>query len=141
MKKLLLLLLLGPMFSFGQLKFLPSSNGEVVEHTYYSLSYLEVHEQAEWVHYKLNSTMLKGEIPRKKNYTIDRKVSTGSAKTSDYTNSGFDGFLETQLFGLKPIPNRLTLTQFEVDILYFKLLIIVQYKLDTPNPLEFLYSL
>ena len=90
MKKLLLLLLLVPMFLFGQLKFLPSSNGEVVEHTYYSLSYVEEHEQAEWVHYKLNSTMLKGEIPRKKNYTIDRKVSTGSAKTSDYTNSGFD---------------------------------------------------
>ena len=90
MKKLILLLLIVPIVSFGQLKFLPSSNGEVVEHTYYSLSYLEEHEQAEWVHYKLNSTMLKGEIPRKKNYTIDRKVSTGSAKTSDYTNSGFD---------------------------------------------------
>ena len=83
MKKLPLLLLLAPMFLFGQLKFLPSSNGEVVEHTYYSLSYLEEHEQAEWVHYKLNSTMLKGEIPRKKNYTIDRKVSTGSAHKSD----------------------------------------------------------
>jgi endonuclease G len=90
MKKLLLVLLLVPVVSFGQLKFLPSSNGEVVEHTYYSLSYLEEHEQAEWVHYKLNSSMLKGEIPRKKNYTLDRKVSTGSAKTSDYTNSGFD---------------------------------------------------
>ena len=90
MKKLLLLLFLVPMVLLGQLKFLPSSNGEVVEHTYYSLSYVEEHEQAEWVHYKLNSTMLKGEIPRKKNYTIDRKVSTGSAKTSDYTNSGFD---------------------------------------------------
>ena len=90
MKKILLLLLLVPVVSFGQLKFLPSSNGEVVEHTYYSLSYLEEHEQAEWVHYKLNSSMLKGEIPRKKNYTLDRKGSTGSAKTSDYTNSGFD---------------------------------------------------
>ena len=90
MKKLLLVLLLVPVVSFGQLKFLPSSNGEVVEHTYYSLSYLEEHEQAEWVHYKLNSSMLKGEIPRKKNYTLDRKVSTGSAKTSDYTNSGLD---------------------------------------------------
>ena len=67
MKKLLLLLFLVPMVLLGQLKFLPSSNGEVVEHTYYSLSYVEEHEQAEWVHYKLNSTMLKGEIPRKKN--------------------------------------------------------------------------
>ena len=55
MKKLLLLLLLVPIFLFGQLKFLPSSNGEVVEHTYYSLSYLEEHEQAEWVHYRLDS--------------------------------------------------------------------------------------
>lgn len=90
MKKLLLVLLLVPVVSFGQLKFLPSSNGEVVEHTYYSLSYLEEHEQAEWVHYKLNSSMLTGQIPRKKNYTLDQKVSTGSAKTSDYTNSGFD---------------------------------------------------
>ena len=67
MKKLLLVLFLVPMVLLGQLKFLPSSNGEVVEHTYYSLSYVEEHEQAEWVHYKLNSTMLKGEIPRKKN--------------------------------------------------------------------------
>ena len=90
MKKILLVLLLVPVVSFGQLKFLPSSNGEVVEHTYYSLSYLEEHEQAEWVHYKLNSSMLTGQIPRKKNYTLDQKVSTGSAKTSDYTNSGFD---------------------------------------------------
>jgi endonuclease G len=55
MKKLLLLLLLVPIFLFGQLKFLPSSNGEVVEHTYYSLSYLEEHEQAEWAHYRLDS--------------------------------------------------------------------------------------
>ena len=90
MKKILLVLLLVPVVSFGQLKFLPSSNGEVVEHTYYSLSYLEEHEQAEWVHYKLNFSMLKGQIPREKNYTPDQKVSTGSAKTSDYTNSGFD---------------------------------------------------
>jgi len=80
MKKLLLLLLLGPMFSFGQLKFLPSSNGEVVEHTYYSLSYLEVHEQAEWVHYKLNSTMLKGEIPRKKTTQLIERFQQGLQK-------------------------------------------------------------
>ena len=33
MKKLLLLLLLVPMFLFGQLKFLPSSNGEYIDST------------------------------------------------------------------------------------------------------------
>ena len=69
MKKLLLVLLLVPVVSFGQLKFLPSSNGEVVEHTYYSLSYLEEHEQAEWVHYKLNSSMNGTDTKEKKLHT------------------------------------------------------------------------
>ena len=64
MKKLLLVLFLVPMVLLGQLKFLPSFNGEVVEHTYYSLSYLEEHEQAEWVHYKLNSYLYLSESKR-----------------------------------------------------------------------------
>ena len=49
LKKPILFLLLAPVFSFGQLKFLPSSNGEVVEHTYYSLSYVEEHEHSKWI--------------------------------------------------------------------------------------------
>ena len=32
---------------------LPVSNGELVNHTYYSLSYSEQHEQAEWVFYEI----------------------------------------------------------------------------------------
>ena len=64
MKKLILFFI--PLISIGQLKFLPKSEGEYVEHTYYSLSYLEDHEQAEWVHYKLNSEMLNGKKKRKK---------------------------------------------------------------------------
>ena len=37
---------------------LPESNGGLVNHTYYSLSYSEQHEQAEWVYYKLTPEML-----------------------------------------------------------------------------------
>ena len=88
MKKLILFFI--PFICVGQLKFLPKSKGEYIEHTYYSLSYLEDHEQAEWVHYKLNSEMLNGKKVRKKYYIVDKKVSTGSANHSDYTNSGYD---------------------------------------------------
>ena len=90
MKKLLLLLLLAPNVSIGQFKYLPISNGEIVEHTYYALSYSEEHEQAEWVHYKLNSKMLKGITPRKDSFKPDRIVTTGSASLTDYKHSGYD---------------------------------------------------
>ena len=90
MKKLLLLLLIVPLVSYGQLRFLPKSQGELIEHTYYSLSYAEEHEQAEWVHYKLNSTMLKGRTPRKDSFKSDKLVSTKSAALTDYNYSGYD---------------------------------------------------
>ena len=89
MKKLLLLLLLVPIFLFGQLKFLPSSNGEVVEHTYYSLSYLEEHEQAEWVHYRLDSIRAslnktnRGILKTDRNYYQDKTFESKSAHKSD----------------------------------------------------------
>ena len=61
-----------------------------MKHAYYSLSYLEEHEQAEWVHYKLNIEMLKGKTPRKNSFKSDKLVSTKSAALSDYKNSGYD---------------------------------------------------
>ena len=61
-----------------------------VEHTYYSLSYLEEHEQAEWVHYKLNDIMLKGIVPRKNSFKSDKLIITKSAALSDYKYSGYD---------------------------------------------------
>ena len=90
MKKLLLLLLFIPLVTFGQLKYLPKSNGEIVEHTHYTLSYFEEYEQAEWVHYKLNSKMLKGITPRRDGFKPDKLVSTGSASLADYKHSGYD---------------------------------------------------
>ena len=38
---------------------------DIVSHTYYTLSYSEDHEQAEWVYYVLNSNQLNSSIERK----------------------------------------------------------------------------
>ena len=74
MKNIFFIFFLIPYISLGQQKFLPQSKGEIVDHTYYSLSYAEEHEQAEWVHYKLNPTMLKGVTPRKDRFKSDTLV-------------------------------------------------------------------
>jgi len=82
----ILILLFIPFVCFGQLKFLPEAKGNcVVEHTYYSLSYVEEHEQAEWVHYRLDSIMLKGKEKRE-NYDFkqDTTFLTKSVKKNDY---------------------------------------------------------
>ena len=90
MKNLVIFLTFVPFISLAQVKFLPKSKGELVKHTYYFLSYLEEHEQAEWVHYKLNIEMLKGKTPRKNSFKSDELVSTKSASLDDYKNSGYD---------------------------------------------------
>ena len=77
-------------FSLFSQEYFPKSNGELIKHTFYSLSYAEDHEQAEWVHYKITPLMLKGNVKRTNYFKIDRKVSTGSANTKDYLKSGYD---------------------------------------------------
>ena len=89
MKKLLLLLLFIPLVSFGQ-SYLPKSNGELITHVYYTLSYNEKHEQAEWVHYYLDKNRILGNTERTNNFRVDNKVSTGSASLADYKGSGYD---------------------------------------------------
>lgn len=72
-------------------KWLPTSNGEVVNHEYYSLSYIEKHEQAEWVAYELTRELLNGErVKRNDNFRPDPEVETGSATPNDYRGSGYD---------------------------------------------------
>ena len=75
--------------SYSQ-QYLPVSNCEVINHTYYSLSYSELHEQAEWVHYRLSSEMINGSFKRTNNFRQDKKVSTGSASSADYLKSGYE---------------------------------------------------
>lgn len=64
--------------------------GDLVKHTYYTLSYSEKHEQAEWVAYHLKPAYLIKNTERKDNFKSDPLVKTGSAQLSDYRNSGYD---------------------------------------------------
>ncbi|WP_163717448.1 DNA/RNA non-specific endonuclease [Mangrovibacterium lignilyticum] len=91
MKRLLLtaVLLCWAAILFGQ-KYLPSSHGELVEHTYITLSYSEANEQAEWVYYELTPKFVAGNIKRSDNFRPDPKVSTVSAQLADYAGSGYD---------------------------------------------------
>jgi endonuclease G len=65
-------------------------NEQVIHHTAYSLSYLEEHEQSEWIAYRLTKELLKiPNVQRAKEYRSDPNISTGSAVHSDYTRSGY----------------------------------------------------
>ncbi|MBE0424710.1 MAG: DNA/RNA non-specific endonuclease, partial [Lutibacter sp.] len=71
--------------------FLPTSTtGQVVHHQFYSLSYKEKYEQAEWVAYELTQNQLLG-IPVKRPYfEQDPKVTTQSAHYKNFKDSGYD---------------------------------------------------
>jgi endonuclease G len=92
MKKIFLILFLSPTFLFSQevSTFLPTNNGELVHHSYYSLSYSQQHEQAEWVFYEINSNTNLGQVRRTNNFRSDNLISANSASLSDYKGSGFD---------------------------------------------------
>tara|TARA_B110000090_G_C13312219_1_gene420085 strand:+ start:118 stop:1059 length:942 start_codon:yes stop_codon:yes gene_type:complete len=90
MKNLTLILSLICSFCYSQdLRPLGLYN-DVVSHDYYTLSYSEEHEQAEWVYYTLNSNQLNLAVERKDNFRPDHKVKTLSAQLYDYKGSGYD---------------------------------------------------
>jgi endonuclease G, mitochondrial len=89
-KILFLIILWSPQFHCQNTLHLHSTNGEIVNHTYYSLSYSETHEQAEWVTYSLNPNFLNGSASRTDDFKEDPLVSTQSASNSDYLYSGYD---------------------------------------------------
>lgn len=72
------------------ISFEPHSSGEIVKHTYYTLSYSEENEQAYWVYYELTSTFINGPQSRTDDFRADPLVSTGSASLDDYKGSGYD---------------------------------------------------
>ena len=65
-------------------------DNKVINHTYYTLSYSEKHEQAEWVQYTLRSNYLNSNISRSDNFRTDPLVRTTSAELIDYRGSGYD---------------------------------------------------
>lgn len=68
----------------------PVSSGEIVKHTYYTLSYSEENEQAFWVFYELTPQLINGTQSRTDDFRADPMVSTGSASLADYSGSGYD---------------------------------------------------
>ena len=86
------LALLLPFLGLAQtFNYLPTSTtAQVVEHSYYTLSYSENHEQAEWVAYELTKERTGGTKGRSNDFRPDDMVSTGSAELADYKSSGYD---------------------------------------------------
>lgn len=71
--------------------FLPeSTTGAIVRQNYFTLSYSEEHEQAEWVAYELSKSDLSRNEFKRPYFEIDNKVSTKSADWRNYKNSGYD---------------------------------------------------
>ncbi len=71
--------------------FWPSSTtGEIVDHNYYSLSYHETYEQAEWVFYHLEKKQLTDDDRKRPYFVEDPYVSTKSADWKNYKGSGYD---------------------------------------------------
>ncbi|NLR92200.1 DNA/RNA non-specific endonuclease [Flammeovirga agarivorans] len=63
---------------------------EVIEHTFYTIGYNEIHEQSAWVAYELTKEELYKVADRKNNFRADNTVSTKSAELVDYKGTGYD---------------------------------------------------
>ncbi|MBP2832580.1 DNA/RNA non-specific endonuclease [Aquimarina sp. U1-2] len=71
--------------------YLPTSTtGTIIMHTYYSLSYSEKHEQAEWVAYQLKKEHLSKNNFKRPYFEQDKKIHSSSADWRNYKNSGYD---------------------------------------------------
>lgn len=71
--------------------FMPSSTtGAIVEHSYFTLSYNEPYEQAEWVAYLLKKEHLTRDRRKRPFFIEDPKVKSKSADWRNYKGSGYD---------------------------------------------------
>ena len=71
--------------------YLPTSTtNQIVNHKYYTLSYNEPYEQAEWVAYELKKSYVRNNNFKRPFFNEDSKVKTGSAHWRNYKNSGYD---------------------------------------------------
>ena len=71
--------------------FLPTSNtNKIVKHDYYTLSYNEKYEQAEWVAYELKSSYINSTKFERPFFIQDPLVDSESADWRNYKKSGYD---------------------------------------------------
>ena len=67
-----------------------STTGAVVKHDFFTLSYSEAHEQAEWVAYSLSRKDLSENEFERPFFIEDKSIKTESADWRNYKNSGYD---------------------------------------------------
>lgn len=80
-----------PMILDKDISYLPSSTTrQLVQHPFYSLSYSEEHEQAEWVAYSLTANQVVTTKFKRPYFSKDKKVQTKSAHYKNYKDSGYD---------------------------------------------------
>lgn len=73
------------------LDYLPTSTThQVIKHSYFTLSYNEEAEQAEWLAYDLKKEYVKNNNYKRPFFIVDPKVKTGSANWKNYKKSGYD---------------------------------------------------
>lgn len=71
--------------------YLPTSTtNQIVKHDYFTLSYNEKYEQAEWVAYELKKSYVRSSNFDRPYFIEDPKVKTGSADWRNYKKSGYD---------------------------------------------------
>lgn len=71
--------------------YLPSSTtSQIIKHKFYTLSYSEKHEQAEWVAYELKKSHIVYTNFRRPYFSDDPIVQTSSANWKNYIRSGYD---------------------------------------------------
>lgn len=71
--------------------YLPAvSSNEIVKHKYYTLSYNEKAEQAEWLAYELKKEYVTNSSFERLYFIADPKVKSASAHWRNYKNSGYD---------------------------------------------------
>lgn len=77
--------------SKNEFDFLPTSTtNQIVKHDYYTLSYNEKYEQAEWVAYELKKSYVRSSNFDRPFFIKDPKVKTGSADWRNYKKSSYD---------------------------------------------------
>ena len=77
-------------FEFDKTYLPTSTTGRVITHNYYTLSYNEPYEQAEWVAYELQKNQLSKNEFERPYFVLDKKVKSRSAHWRNYKNSGYD---------------------------------------------------
>lgn len=71
--------------------YLPSSTtSQIIKHKFYTLSYSEKHEQAEWVAYELKKSDIVYTNFHRPYFVSDPAVKSGSANWKNYIRSGYD---------------------------------------------------